>query len=178
MIKNKNYKEIKLNDDLMSKKGIYKFYVRKDELDKIINTLKLTDLDIDKDIEKYEDFYCIYVGQTQSDSNGFKSRVYYSHILGRKNSKGNESTLRISLKAVLNYDDNELNTLLDNENFNSIFILFDELDDVIDQKELEEINNEKFKILNIDDNKHYLKNKDNIKALLRLKRLRKDIKSN
>ena len=52
--------------------------------------------------------------------------MYYFHILGGKNPKGNESTLRISLKADLNYDENELNTLLDIDKFNSIFILIDE----------------------------------------------------
>ena len=113
----------------MLKKGIYKFYVKRNDLETMLNNLKLNNLKIYEDIEKCEfdnDFYCVYVGQTQSDSNGFKNRVYYSHILGRKKSKGNESKLRISLKADLNYDENELNTLLDIDKVNSIFILFDE----------------------------------------------------
>ena len=98
-----------------------------------------------------------------------KSCLYHNHILGK-----GKSTLRKSLKVTLNYKSyDDIDIFFNNEN-NYLFILKEASTiSKIDLEELEEINNDKFKILNINDNKHYLKNKDNIKALLRLKSLRK-----
>ena len=172
MIKDENNNVIDLKNELIKKKGIYKFYVKRNDLETMLNNLNLNNLKIDEEIEKCEfdnDFYCVYVGQTKAENNGFRSRVYNNHILGK-----GKSTLRTSLKAALNYKSyDDIDIFFNSEN-NYLFIL-KEVSTIskIDLEELEEINNDKFKILNIIDNKHYLKNKDNIKALLRLKSLRK-----
>ena len=175
MIKDENNNVIDLKNELIKKKGIYKFYVKRNDLETMLNNLNLNNLKIDEEIEKCEfdnDFYCVYVGQATSDNKknpGFYGRVYKNHIKGRGG-----STLRTSLKVALNYKSyDDIDIFFNNEN-NYLFIL-KEVSTIskIDLEELEEINNDKFKILNIIDNKHYLKNKDNIKALLRLKSLRK-----
>ena len=171
MIKDENNNVIDLKNKLIKKKGIYKFYVREETLKKLLENLELNKIeDINKNIEKYknEDFYCVYVGQTKAENNGFRSRVYNNHILGK-----GKSTLRKSLKAALNYKSyDDIDIFFNNEN-NYLFIL-KEVSTIskIDLEELEEINNDKFKILNINDNKHYL-DKDKLKSLLKLKSLRK-----
>ena len=176
MIKDKNGNKIDLKGSSIREKGIYKFYVKKDRFEEMLVKLGLTFSDLNGEIEKCEfddEFYCVYVGQTKA-KDGFYSRVYHSHILGKKKSKKERSTLRKSLRAIFNFNDNDLNSFLNENSEESLFVLIDEPDESkIDFNELNAINNNGFKILNINDNGYYFKFKEYINALLKLKNLRK-----
>ena len=176
MIKDKNGAIIDKNNSIMGEKGIYKFYVKINDLETMLNNLKIKDLNIDEKIEKCEfdsNFYCVYVGQTKANGEkytGFTSRVYNSHIKG-----SGKSTLRKSLKVALKLDDSGIKHFFKNEN-NYLFVLFNEpKEDLIDYEELDAINGKGFKILNVSENKYYLEKDEYIKVLLKFKELRKNV---
>lgn len=173
MIKDVNGNKCDDNSPFLKYKGIYKFFLKRDKLKELINKSKLEEKQKDYLIESlneknYEiednDFYCVYVGQTKQS---FKTRVLGNHIEGKR-----KSTLRKSLK-VFGFDDNSLNDFFEKNDSEYLFKLEEiKSKDSIDFKELLEINNDKFHLLNLRDNGYYFKNDYFIKLLLKILELR------
>lgn len=169
------------DNNFLSKKGIYKFYIKEDRLKELINNS-----DLESNLKKYllKDFkifnksetlsmddikyYCIYVGKADK---GFRTRVINHHIRNEW-----KSTLRASLKA-LNYDDDKLKALFNDINSDNFIFTLEETNNEIEVKEFKEINNKTFHLLNLRDNGYYFKNKKLIKTLLNIRDLRQ-IKAN
>lgn len=163
-------------DKFLSKKGIYKFYIKEDRLKELINNS-----DLESNLKKYllKDFkifdksetlsmddikyYCIYVGKADKR---FRTRVINHHIRNTW-----KSTLRTSLKAF-NYDDDKLKVLFNDINSENFIFELKNVDNEIEVEEFKEINN-KFHLLNLRDNGYYFKKTDLIKILLNIRELRR-----
>ncbi len=166
-------KDITNNANALKEIGIYKFYVKKEVLDEILNVLKIKNC---KNIEKYpyskngEEYFCIYVGQTKSEK-GFSQRVIKENV----NGSINVSTLKKSLKAILDSSGSNLN-VKDIFDKKSIFVVTPISDaKILNQEKRNEINKDNcFRPLNIKNNYYKDDNLKNVKKII--KEARKNIK--
>ncbi len=96
-----------LNDE--NDRGVYKFYVSENLLNKIKFKLSLENLDnrfIESFVIKDQIFYCVYVGKCGANSCFYK-RIYNQHINGIIK----HSTLRRTLSGILNLNKKDLTNL-------------------------------------------------------------------
>lgn len=158
-------------------KGLYKFYVNKDLLDKLIGNLinskqekgkKCINFSFENFMETviYNNkiYYCVYIGET-SCKTGFSGRIINNHLKETK-----RSILRKKLLEICdNKSEDALNKLLNNEN-ECLFYVFPIVDKDNDNnkikktiKDLEKVMiNSSLHILNVQNNDFFKK----IKKLL------------
>ena len=133
-------KEINDNRGLLGKDiGVYKWWCEKNILVSILKKLGKSFSEVENFLERKNNLYCFYVGQTKNKK-GFNKRIKGQHLRSTKN-----STLRRSLFALLE-NEKAINDFLD-----YCFVSVEKLSvDEIDKKEKKQIN-DFLRILNLDD---------------------------
>ena len=133
-------KEIKENRGYLGKNiGVYKWWCKKARLECILEKLGKSFSEVENFLERKNNLYCFYVGQTKNKK-GFNKRIKGQHLRSTKN-----STLRRSLFALLGNEE-AINDFL-----NVCFVSVEKLSvGEIDEKEKEQIN-AFLRLLNLDD---------------------------
>ena len=135
-------------------KGVYKWWCEKDLIERLLYLLNKKWQDVENFLERKDDLYCFYVGQTQNKK-GFNKRIKGQHLHSTKN-----STLRRSLFALLGNEE------VINDFLNDCYVSVEKLsvDKEIDKKEKEQIN-AFLRLLNLDDLDDTLKSVQNFREI-------------
>ncbi len=143
--------EINDTNFLSNNNGLYKLYVNEKILNKLKNALNLNQLSnelIEGTIHNDTFYYCVYVGKCEG--NGFEGRINGNHMRGPMRN----STLRRSLVALLECNEEELTKHLKNDKEYFFQILPFENENLIPKSE-EKMINASVHILNIDGNNFF-----------------------
>ena len=170
------------NVNLPKKKGIYKWWCKKDLIKNFLLQLDLNNKsnEIIGKMEQSGEYYCFYVGQTKSEK-GLAGRIKSQHIgkQGKANpNKGSaigSSTLRRSINALKNggrsFDEDYVDNIL-----NNCLVEWKALEeDEINEEEKKQINSN-LRLFNLDDldnankGKGFIKLREEIISNLKTKR--------
>lgn len=167
MIEAKSLREKDNLKNIDAKPGYYKWWAYGSELKKILAKLGLELGAVENSIEKMNDLYCIYVGITSSSLRmRLNWHVNDKHSLKRVEN-GRLSTLRKTISSIVAEDQSDKKATNEFIDKLQVEYFYEDKDRV---KEIEnKLINDKFRVLNIQDNHHPLAEKS-VKALKTLRK--------
>jgi hypothetical protein len=148
--------------------GCYKWWAKRQELDKLLQALGLNYDRVKNDIEKYGDLFCIYVGKSKK----IRKRLVCNHIDGSIRC----STLRKTIAGLMNIkSEQEINqNFIDKFSIEPMYINPQKEKEIINEPNPNKPGETYLRILNSDGNEHNLA----IKTIEKIKKARERAEKN